>query len=125
MPLSARQFEVESQLLVRYRAAEISARQMLAAAHQADWDTVSNCESRFRKLALRPEPEAIGNGSTAAERRQAGEHASPDDRQPTHRLSPAAHRERLRAIRRLILIDAEVRRLCDPQAAKLDAMLSV
>ena len=33
--------------------------------------------------------------------------------------------ERLRAIRRLILIDAEVRRLCDPQAAKLDAMLSI
>ena len=108
MPLSARQFEIESQLLLRYRAAESGARQMLAAARDADWDTVSDFEARFRRLSLQSE-----------------EQVSQVSGQPAHRLSPAAHRERLRAIRRLILIDAEVRRLCDPQAAKLDAMLSV
>jgi len=108
MPLSAGQFEIESQVLVRYRAAESSARQMLRAARQADWDRVSDCEARFRRLSQQP---------AAA--------AGIDDRLPADRMSAAAHRERLRAIRRLILIDAEVRRLCDPQAAKLDAMLSI
>ena len=118
MPLSARQFESESQLLVRYRAAAVSARQMLAAAHDADWNRVSDCEARFRKLAQRREI-----GDQPQERRP--QDRLQQDHRPTDRLSPAAHRERLRAIRRLILIDAEVRRLCDPQAAKLDAMLSV
>lgn len=95
------QHSAESKLLSHYRRIECQTVQMLGAAQLDDWQGVRRCESKITELARELE--------------QAKSDA---------RLLPGEDRERLRILRRLVIADAEVRRLADPRSRRIDAMLT-
>ncbi|MFP5405632.1 MAG: flagellar protein FliT [Gammaproteobacteria bacterium] len=74
---------------------------MLRAARNEDWATVSRLERRIRDMA--------DNLRRDADRFE----VAPDER-----------REQLRVLRRLVLMDGDVRRLAHPWNRTLDAMFS-
>ena len=86
-------------VLDHYRALERAAGEMLEAARRDDWARVAEIE---RSLASRaPSAQAQPEGET---------------------LSPAAERERLRIVHRIIVTDGEIRRLAQPWEQALDAV---
>ncbi len=88
-------------LLDQYQKIEGAAVEMLRAARKEDWDRVAGLERAIRELADRLQ-------------RDAGRIA----------LAPDERREQLRILRRLVLIDGDVRRLAHPWNRTLDAMFS-
>jgi flagellar protein FliT len=88
-------------ILAQYREIESAAAVMLQAARAGDWARVARLERAIRDLATRL-----------------------DGSDPHRRLDPGQRRERLRIVRRLLWIDAEVRHLADPASLRLDRMLA-
>lgn len=89
-----------SLLLDHYREIECAAARMLEAALDDDWPRVARIERAIRELADRLQA--------------AAEHCE---------LRGDERRERLRIVKRLLLLDAEVRRLADPSLHRLEALL--
>lgn len=100
MPTSSRPASDEA-LLCHYRNIENATRAMLGAARRDDWTSVTDCANEIHDLAICLE-----------------------SRQAHGRLSPQGDRERLRMLRRMILADAEVRRLADPGSRRIDALFA-
>jgi len=88
-------------ILGGYREIESAAAVMLEAARAGDWARVARVERAIRELATRL-----------------------DGSDPLERLDPGQRRERLRIVRRLLSIDAEVRHLTDPTSLRLDRMFA-
>ncbi len=88
-------------VLGRYREIEAAAAVMLQAARTGDWARVTRVERAIGDLAANLDAEAA--------------HRS---------LDPGQRRERLRIVRRLLAIDAEVRHLADPASLRLDRMFA-
>ncbi len=86
-------------LIDRYREIEGVAAEMLEAGRAGNWDRVGTLGTTIRSLA---------DGVA-----RAGGCDGLDDEQ---------RRERLRILRRLIVLDGELRRMSDPASAWLDAM---
>lgn len=86
-------------LIDRYREIEHVAAEMLAAGRAGDWARVGDLGTAIRSLA---------DGVT---------HAGVPDA-----LDPEQRRERLRILRRLVMLDGELRRISDPASARLDSM---
>lgn len=87
-------------VLGHYLEIEAAAHVMLQAARSADWVRVRRVERAIGDLAARLD--AAAHRSLDAEQR----------------------RERLRVVRRLLAIDAEVRHLADPASLRLDRMFA-
>lgn len=87
-------------LIDRYREVESVALEMLEAGRAGDWTRVGALEITIRTLA---------DGITRA--------GGPDA------LDAEQRRERLRILRRLVLLDGDLRRLADPVNGWLDTML--
>ena len=88
-------------LLDQYQRIECAAVAMLRAAREEDWDRVAGLERTIRDLADRLQHDAGHD-----------------------QLAPGERREQLRILRRLVLIDGDVRRLAHSWNRTLDAMLS-
>lgn len=88
-------------LLDQYQRIECAAVAMLDAAREEDWDRVAELERTIRDLA-----DHLQLYSGRIE------------------LAPDERREQLRILRRLVLIDGDVRRLAHPWNRTLDAMFS-
>ncbi len=88
-------------VLGHYREIEAAAAVMLQAARAGDWPRVTRVERAIRELADRL-----------------------DDDAPERRLDAGQRRERLRIVRRLLSIDAEVRHLADPGSLRLDRLFA-
>ncbi|HMN63434.1 MAG: flagellar protein FliT [Burkholderiaceae bacterium] len=88
-------------ILGQYREIESAAAVMLQAARAGDWARVARIERVIGELATRL-----------------------DGADPLRRLDPGQRRERLRIVRRLLSIDAEVRHLADPASLQLDRMFT-
>lgn len=88
-------------LLDRYLEIERVARHMLDAGRAGNWARVGELESTVRNLA-----DCLAQA--------AGRNA----------LSPAEDRERLRILRRIVLVDGDLRRLAQPSNAWLDDLFS-
>lgn len=86
-------------LLERYREIEGVATEMLAAGRAGDWDRVGDLGTAVRSLA---DGIASAGGPGA--------------------LDAAQQRERLRILRRLVILDGQLRRLGDRSCAWLDSM---
>lgn len=86
-------------LIDRYREIECAALEMLDAGRAGDWNRVGDLEATIRSLA---DGVAHAGGPQAL-----------DDEQ---------RRERLRILRRLIVLDGDLRRLADPANGWLDSM---
>lgn len=86
-------------LIDRYREIEGVACEMLEAGRAGDWTRVGDLGSTIRSLA---DDVARAGGSEA--------------------LDAGERRERLRILTRLVVVDGELRRLCDPANARLDAL---
>lgn len=86
-------------LIDRYREIEYVALEMLDAGRAGDWNRVGDLETTIRSLA---------DGVARA--------GGPEVLDDEHR------RERLRILRRLILLDGDLRRLADPANRWLDSM---
>lgn len=86
-------------LIDRYREIEYVALEMLDAGRAGDWPRVSALETTIRTLA---DGLARAGGADALDAEQ--------------------QRERLRILRRLLLVDGDLRRLCDPACARLDSL---
>lgn len=89
-------------LLGHYRKIETATRAMLGAARRHDWIGVSDCADEIEQLTLCLESGKAVHG----------------------RLSPQADLERLRMLQRMVLADAEVRRLSIPGSRRLDALFA-
>lgn len=83
----------------RYREIECVASEMLAAGRAGDWTRVGALGTTIRSLA---DGVARAGGPEA--------------------LDPGQQRERLQIMKRLIVLDGELRRLSDPTSGWLDAM---
>lgn len=88
-------------LIEGYRAIENVAGEMLRAGRAGDWPKVRDLGAAIRDL---------GDGIT-----QAGGPAA---------LTPEQRRERMRILKRLILLDGELRHLSDPVAGWIDTMFA-
>lgn len=86
-------------LIDRYREIEHVALEMLHAGRAGDWARVDALETTIRTLA---------DGVARA--------GGPDA------LDPEQQRERLRILRRLVLLDGDLRRIADPENGWLDAI---
>ncbi len=86
-------------LIDRYREIEFVALEMLEAGRAGDWDRVGHLSSTIRTLA---DGVARAGGPEALDAEQ--------------------RRERGRILRRLLAVDADLRRLSDPASAWLDSM---
>jgi len=99
-PLPATTGDRNDSLLADYHRVEGLCQAMLEAARRDDWDKVGDLQSASRSLieALRDQPQ------------------SP--------LPTAALREKLRIMRRILLIDGELRRLAEPWQEGLERMFA-
>lgn len=86
-------------LIDRYREIEYVALEMLEAGRAGDWSRVGDLGSTIRTLA---DGVARAGGPEALDAEQ--------------------RRERARILRRLVVVDADLRRLSDPASAWLDSM---
>lgn len=85
-----------------YREIAQLAERMLCAARRDDWDDVRRQERTIRHVA-----DCLGRSRT------------------TRKLDGDGQRERARIMRRLLTVDADVRRLANPAGGRLDALLTV
>lgn len=90
-----------SSMLESYRLVLANAEAMLAQARAGRWDEVSRSAVAIGRIAK----------------------AIDDARRDAPDLPPADEAERVRLLARLVRIDAEVRQLRQPWAARLDALL--
>ena len=88
-------------ILTQYRAIEEICLGMLTAARSDDWARVSELQTSSRALI--------------AEVRSAGERVS---------LKGCDHQERFRILRRILVIDGEIRKLSQPWQRSLDEMFA-
>ena len=88
-------------ILAQYRAIEEICLGMLAAARSDDWPRVTELQASSRALI--------------AEVRSAGERVS---------LKGCDHQERFRILRRILVIDGEIRKLAQPWQRSLDEMFA-
>ncbi|MBN9461002.1 MAG: flagellar protein FliT [Burkholderiales bacterium] len=86
-------------LIERYREIECVASEMLAAGRAGDWTRVGDLGTTIRSLA---DGVARAGGPEA--------------------LDPGQQMERLQIMKRLVVLDGELRRLADPTNGWLDAM---
>lgn len=100
MPTFENASDPGSTALGHYREIEAAAAVMLQAAQSGDWARVGRIERAIGELAARLDADAAHRSLDAEQRR-----------------------ERLRIVRRLLAIDAEVRHLADPASLRLDRML--
>lgn len=92
---------MDTALIDYYEAIEHASQDMLEAARSGDWGQVSKLEGACALLVSQL-GQAIGARS----------------------LEPAEARAKSRILQRILLNDAEVRRLAEPWLAKLDRMLA-
>ena len=90
----------DEQVLDTCRAVETNCLSMLDAARQDDWERVARLQAV--------------NDALIADVRSAGDAT----------LSPARRRERLGILRRIVIIDGEIRRLREPWQRGLDRLLA-
>lgn len=88
-------------LIEHYREIAQLAERMLCAARRADWDDVRHQERTIRHVA-----DCLGRSRA------------------TRKLDGDGQRERARIMRRLLAVDADVRRLANPAGGRLDALLA-
>lgn len=91
-----------SSVLRYYAALECASQEMLEAARAGDWDSVCRLEGACAVVI-------------AQLRQQA--HAQP--------LEPHEQPERMRILRSILAIDAEIRRICQPLAPALEQWLTI
>lgn len=90
--------DVQSNLLNHYAALEAASHEMLRAAREGDWDSVCHLEGACAVVIAKVRVLT--------------------QEQP---LAPQEQRERMRILRTILANDAEIRRICQPMPAMLDA----
>lgn len=101
MPIPENASDPGTAALDRYREIEAAAAVMLQAARVDDWARVRRIERAIGDLAARLDATAADDSYDALQRR-----------------------ERLRIVRRLLAIDAQIRHLADPASLRLDRMFA-